>query len=176
MDQSESLLMIEERSLNDSTAQKCRLTSGMSCRAKWTLPCSSSCKGRSTLACQLHPTVRRRRDSLNDARFDHLKSPWIQATGPCDEKLSATRLKFLPEHPSQSILQRFRTMLNVFAQCLIDQTLVVASTSLVHLALEPFDHVIVEPNGNASLSFRNSDYRASFGFRKIVFLSHQSSS
>jgi hypothetical protein len=52
----------------------CRLTSGMSCRTKWRRTCSSSCKDGATLACQLHPTVRRQRDDRNAMKFDHVSA------------------------------------------------------------------------------------------------------
>ena len=48
----------------------CRLTSRLSCKTTRRALCSSLCKGRDELACQLQPFVRRHRADLNAPKFD----------------------------------------------------------------------------------------------------------
>src|SRR5437667_11858483 len=88
----------------------------------------------------------------------------------------AGTLQFLSEHSAQGLLEWLLPMLDVLVQGRVDERLVATAASLVHLALEPSQEIIIEPDGDPRLSLCDPDHRAPLRLAEVILLSHHRSS
>ena len=80
--------------------------------------------------------------------------------------------EFLAENTPNRTLERLCPMLRVLTQGVVDEGLVAASTSGVHLLPKPIDHVVVEAYGDPGLSAGDRNHSAPPTLPKVVFLLH----
>src|SRR5690349_1177048 len=71
-----------------------------------------------------------------------------------------TVAELLAEHPAQGVLQRLVRARDVLPERRVHQRLVVAAPHRVDLRAKPFDHLVVEANGDPRFAGRGADYRA----------------
>jgi len=83
------------------------------------------------------------------------------------------RVELLSDNPPERLLERLTLPVHMLSQSGIDQSLVITATGCMHLALEPFDEVIVQADGDTSLSRWNRNYRTPLGSAEGVFFSHR---
>jgi hypothetical protein len=80
--------------------------------------------------------------------------------------------QFLADHASERLLERPRFVRDVFAECLVDQGLIVASAGRVHLTTEPLDYILVEANGDSRLAGVGCDHGTALAFGKVELTTH----
>ena len=73
------------------------------------------------------------------------------------QRMLAGTLQFLSEHSAQGLLEWLLPMLDVLVQGRVDERLVATAASLVHLALEPSQEIIIEPDGEHVTSVRRPE-------------------
>jgi hypothetical protein len=61
---------------------------------------------------------------------------------------------------------------DVFTQCIVDQGLIVATSRAVHHSLKMLDNIIVEPNGDSSLSRSRGHDRTAPSLAEIILPFH----
>src|SRR5262249_26777824 len=88
---------------------------------------------------------------------------------------SSTRVdEFFPDDAAQRGLQRFVRTANVLSQSVVDQALIVAAASPIHLPPEPIQNVIVDPDGNSRLALGHGHHRSASGAAEVIFTFHAS--
>jgi hypothetical protein len=83
-----------------------------------------------------------------------------------------TRAELLSDNPPQRLLERLTLPVHILSQSDIDQSLVVTTTGCMDLALEPLNEVIIQANGDTSLSRWNRNHRTSLSSAEVIFFSH----
>jgi hypothetical protein len=86
---------------------------------------------------------------------------------------SLARSELLSDHSPERLLERLTLPVHVLSQSDIDESLVVTAAGCMDLPLEPFDEVIVQTNGDASLSRRHRNHRTPLSLAEVVFFSHR---
>jgi hypothetical protein len=76
------------------------------------------------------------------------------------------------EHASQRRFKRLARALDMLAKCRVDKGLIVAAAGLFDGLLEPLKHILIQPDRNPALAFRNRYDSAAFAFREIVLFAH----
>jgi hypothetical protein len=104
-------------------------------------------------------------------RIGEQQSPKTLALPP-SPAISRSRCKLFAQHTPQGLLERFGRATDVFAQCGVDQGLVITAPRRVYFSLEPLQHVVVEPNRDSSLAGRERSYRTTTCRSEIVGPSH----
>ena len=86
------------------------------------------------------------------------------------------RLQFLTDHFAQSSFQRIILGLDMVTQGLVDQGLIVATTSRMHLRSKPIQDIGIQAYGNTCFIWRRRDHGTLFCVAKIkFFLAHSTS-
>jgi hypothetical protein len=81
--------------------------------------------------------------------------------------------EFLADHPAQRRFKRLATASHEISQSLIDKTLIVAATRLIHLVSKPLEDILIKPNGDTRLTLWNRHDGASLALAEVVFLPHE---
>ena len=91
-------------------------------------------------------------------------------------EVSAGVFEFFANHLAKGVFQGLFLLSDVLAKRGIDEALVVATTSLGDLVLEPIDHIIVESNRDAGFALGDGQNRAALALLEIIFFLHGHSS
>jgi hypothetical protein len=85
-----------------------------------------------------------------------------------------SRAELLSDDSPQRLLKRLTLPVHIVSQGEIDQSLVVTATGCMDLTLEPVKEIVVQTNGDASLSRWNRNHRTPLGSTEVIFFSHGS--